>query len=101
MHRPSPAQICWGTLSVVSATVVLLAVSGADSLLSISVLVIFALVLGTLATTLATTASDAGRAHRNSRAGSRPGIPAGRARLPQRPGQRSAEPASPATGRST
>ncbi|MGA5704020.1 hypothetical protein [Peterkaempfera bronchialis] len=65
MPRPTPAQVCWGTLAVVSATVVLLAVSGADSPLSITVLVVFALALGTLGTTLSIT----GHAHRTARTG--------------------------------
>lgn len=67
MPRPTLAQACWGTLAVVSATIVLLAVSGADSLLSITVLVVFAVALGTLATAL----SMAGQALRDSRPGSR------------------------------
>ncbi|MCD0485118.1 hypothetical protein LO771_22720 [Streptacidiphilus sp. ASG 303] len=63
MPRPTPAQICWGTLAVVSATAVLLAVSGADSVPAVTVLVVFGLALGTLATALLVP----GRAPRDSR----------------------------------
>ncbi|WP_055589970.1 hypothetical protein [Peterkaempfera griseoplana] len=85
MPRPTLAQTCWGTLAVVSATVVLLAVSGADSLLSITVLVVFSVALGTLATALSMT----GQALRGSRSAEtrvvRTGGPGRAARLPQRP----------------
>ncbi|MFC9326286.1 hypothetical protein [Kitasatospora sp. NPDC057015] len=52
MPRPTLAQICTGTLTVVVATVALLAVSGATGVLEIAVLVAVALALGTLATAL-------------------------------------------------
>ncbi|MFJ6216428.1 hypothetical protein ACIQGZ_24330 [Streptomyces sp. NPDC092296] len=52
MPRPTPAQICWGTLVTVSATVVMLAVSGTDSLPVVTVLVVVAVALGTLAAAL-------------------------------------------------
>ncbi|MEY9965788.1 hypothetical protein ABIA33_003838 [Streptacidiphilus sp. MAP12-16] len=56
MPRLTPAQICYGTLSVVVATVALLAASGAHSLLAVSLLVILGLTLGTIAAALAITA---------------------------------------------
>ncbi|MEZ0094290.1 hypothetical protein [Streptacidiphilus sp. EB129] len=56
MPRLTPAQICYGTLAVVVATVALLAASGAHSLLAISLLVILGLTLGTIAAALAITA---------------------------------------------
>jgi hypothetical protein len=56
MPRLTPAQICYGTLGVVVATVALLAASGAQSLLTISLLVILGLTLGTIAAALAITA---------------------------------------------
>ena len=56
MPRLTPAQICYGTLSVVVATVALLAASGAHSLLAISLLVILGVTLGTIAAALAITA---------------------------------------------
>ena len=56
MPRLTPAQICYGTLAVVCATVALLALSGAHSLLTISLLVILGLTLGTIALALAITA---------------------------------------------
>jgi hypothetical protein len=65
MPRPTLAQLCYGTLTVISATVLLLFVSDTDSLPGITVLVVFALTLGTLATSL----SVANRALRN---GTRP-----------------------------
>ncbi|MEY9837599.1 hypothetical protein [Streptacidiphilus sp. EB103A] len=56
MPRLTPAQICYGTLAVVVATVALLAASGAHSLLTISLLMILGLTLGTIALALAITA---------------------------------------------
>jgi hypothetical protein len=56
MPRLTPAQICYGTLAVVVATVALLAASGAHSLLAIALLVILGLTLGTIAAALAITA---------------------------------------------
>ena len=56
MPRLTPAQICYGTLAVVCATVALLALSGAHGLLAISLLVILGLTLGTIAAALAITA---------------------------------------------
>ncbi|MHA6760301.1 hypothetical protein [Streptacidiphilus sp. PAMC 29251] len=56
MPRLTPAQICYGTLAVVCATVALLALFGAHSLLAISLLVILGLTLGTIAAALAITA---------------------------------------------
>ncbi|MGA5820631.1 hypothetical protein ACPC54_22530 [Kitasatospora sp. NPDC094028] len=76
MPRPSAGQLCLGSFTVVAATVALLAVSGATGVLAVSVLVGFALALGTAVTLLSLSASDR-----------RPGS-AGRA-----------EPLSPATGR--
>ncbi len=52
MPRPTVAQICTGTLTVVAATLALLTVSGATGVLEVAVLVAFALALGTLATAL-------------------------------------------------
>ncbi|GAA2143961.1 hypothetical protein GCM10009760_30920 [Kitasatospora kazusensis] len=52
MPRPTIAQLCTGTLTVVVATVALLAVSGATGVFEIMVLVAFAVALGTLATAL-------------------------------------------------
>ena len=64
MPRPTVAQICTGTLTVVAATLALLTVSGATGLLEIAVLVAFALALGTLATALSMAASRRRPAHR-------------------------------------
>ncbi|MFF1902565.1 hypothetical protein [Kitasatospora sp. NPDC058218] len=52
MPRPTTAQFCLGTFTVVAAAVALLAVSGATGVLEIAVLVGFALALGTLVTLL-------------------------------------------------
>lgn len=52
MPRPTIAQLCTGTLTVVATTVALLAVSGATGVFEIAVLVAFAVALGTLATAL-------------------------------------------------
>ncbi|MCX5212689.1 hypothetical protein OG689_25970 [Kitasatospora sp. NBC_00240] len=52
MPRPTVAQICTGTLTVVVATVALLSVSGVTGALEIAVVVAVALALGTLATAL-------------------------------------------------
>ncbi|MDH6577145.1 hypothetical protein [Kitasatospora sp. MAP5-34] len=57
MPRPTIAQLCTGTLTVVAAAVALLAVSGATGVLEIVVLVAFSLALGTLATALQMTAA--------------------------------------------
>ncbi|MFC1419334.1 hypothetical protein [Streptacidiphilus cavernicola] len=67
MPRLTPAQICYGTLAVVCATVALLALSGAHGLLAISLLVILGLTLGTIAAALAITAPARRDAPRRSR----------------------------------
>jgi hypothetical protein len=69
MTRLTPAQICYGTLAVVCATVALLALSGAHSLVAISLMVMLVLTLGTIAIALAITAP------------SRRGAPVSRSRL--------------------
>ena len=56
MPRLTPAQICYGTLAAVCATVALLALSGAHGLVAISLLVILGLTLGTIAVAVAITA---------------------------------------------
>ncbi|MFJ9951077.1 hypothetical protein [Kitasatospora sp. NPDC091207] len=58
MPRPTTAQICLGTCTVVAAAVALLAVSGATGVLEIAVLVGFALALGTLVTLLSLSTAD-------------------------------------------
>ncbi|MGW3040103.1 hypothetical protein ACWC9T_08650 [Kitasatospora sp. NPDC001159] len=50
MPRPSAAQFCLGSFTVVATTVALLAVSGASGVLEVAVLVAFALALGTVVT---------------------------------------------------
>ncbi|MBV6698413.1 hypothetical protein KV557_14935 [Kitasatospora aureofaciens] len=57
MPRPSAAQFCLGTFTVVATTVVLLAVSGAAGVLEVAVLVGFAVALGTLVTLLSLSVS--------------------------------------------
>ncbi|MER5867718.1 hypothetical protein [Kitasatospora sp. NPDC002040] len=52
MSRPTIAQLSTGTLTVVAAAAVLLAVSGSRGVFQIAVLVAFAVALGTLATAL-------------------------------------------------
>ncbi|AUG77472.1 hypothetical protein CFP65_2650 [Kitasatospora sp. MMS16-BH015] len=52
MPRPTIAQLLTGTLTVVAATVALLAVSHATGVFEIAVLATFAVALGTLATAL-------------------------------------------------
>ncbi|MFF3004459.1 hypothetical protein ACFVTF_16810 [Kitasatospora sp. NPDC057940] len=52
MPRPSAAQYCLGSFTVVAATVALLAVSGASGVLEVAVLEGFALALGTVVTVL-------------------------------------------------
>lgn len=52
MPRPSVAQACLGSFTVAATTVALLAVSGASGVLAVSVLVGFALALGTVVTVL-------------------------------------------------
>ncbi|GAA2745433.1 MULTISPECIES: hypothetical protein [Kitasatospora] len=52
MPRPTTAQLCTGTLITVATTVALLAVSGSTGVFEITVLVAFAIALGTLATAL-------------------------------------------------
>ncbi|MFE6501399.1 hypothetical protein [Kitasatospora sp. NPDC057738] len=59
MPRPSVAQVCLGSFTVVATTVVLLAVSGASGVLAVAVLVGFALVLGTVVTVLSMSAAAA------------------------------------------
>jgi hypothetical protein len=70
MPRPSAAQFCLGTFTVVATTVALLAVSGASGVLEVAVVVGFALVLGTVVTVLSLSASSrsAGAARRSSEA---------------------------------
>jgi hypothetical protein len=65
MSRPTLAQLSTGTLTVVVATVALLAVSGSTGVLEVAVLVAFAIALGTLTTALLVTVS----AHRTAAAG--------------------------------
>lgn len=59
MPRPSVAQACLGSFTVVAATVALLAVSGASGVLAVAVLVGFALALGTVVTVLSMSAAAA------------------------------------------
>ncbi|MGW7581774.1 hypothetical protein ACWGKU_16355 [Kitasatospora sp. NPDC054768] len=59
MPRPSVAQVCLGSFTVVATTVVLLAASGASGVLAVAVLVGFALVLGTVVTVLSMSAAAA------------------------------------------
>ncbi|MFF1869686.1 hypothetical protein [Kitasatospora herbaricolor] len=75
MPRPTVAQICTGTLTVVAATVALLSVSGATGALEIAVVVAVALALGTLATAL----SMSGRRRRPAPrpVAAQPAVPAG------------------------
>lgn len=56
MPRLTPAQICYGTLAVVIATVALLAASGTHSLVTTVLLAILGITLGTIAAALAITA---------------------------------------------
>ncbi|MET8625388.1 hypothetical protein ABZW30_16840 [Kitasatospora sp. NPDC004669] len=58
MPRPSAAQFCLGSFTVVATTVALLAVSGASGVLEVAVLVAFALALGTVVTVLSLSASS-------------------------------------------
>ncbi|MFI2611426.1 hypothetical protein [Kitasatospora sp. NPDC018619] len=62
MPRPSAAQACLGSFTVVATTVALLAVSGASGVLAVAVLVGFALALGTAVTVLSMSAGAAGAA---------------------------------------
>ncbi|MFE5582937.1 hypothetical protein [Kitasatospora sp. NPDC056531] len=57
MPRPSAAQFCLGSFTVVATTVALLAVSGASGVLEVAVLVAFALALGTVVTVLSLSVS--------------------------------------------
>ncbi|MFF2141302.1 hypothetical protein [Kitasatospora sp. NPDC058190] len=57
MPRPSVAQFCLGSFTVVATTVALLAVSGASGVLEVAVLVAFALALGTVVTVLSLSVS--------------------------------------------
>ncbi|MFD7451881.1 hypothetical protein [Kitasatospora sp. NPDC059827] len=57
MPRPSAAQFCLGSFTVVATTVALLAVSGASGVLEVAVLVGFALALGTVVTVLSVAVS--------------------------------------------
>ena len=56
MPRPTPAQLGYGTFAVVAAVVVLLAATGAESMLAVTLLVILGLIIGTIAAALAVTA---------------------------------------------
>lgn len=58
MPRPSAAQFCLGSFTVVATTVALLAVSGASGVLEVAVLVGFALALGTVVTVLSASVSS-------------------------------------------
>ncbi|MFJ2189523.1 hypothetical protein ACIOJE_16490 [Kitasatospora sp. NPDC087861] len=78
MPRPSAAQYCLGSFTVVAATVALLAVSGASGVLEVAVLVGFALALGTLVTVLSLAMSG------RSAAGAASPAPAGREYARQR-----------------
>ncbi|MFJ3220705.1 hypothetical protein ACIPLC_32880 [Kitasatospora sp. NPDC086801] len=80
MPRPSAAQYCLGSFTVVAATVALLAVSGASGVLEVAVLVGFALALGTVVTVLSLAASGRSAA----RAGAAAPTPAGREYARQR-----------------
>ncbi|WP_329495181.1 hypothetical protein [Kitasatospora herbaricolor] len=75
MPRPTVAQICTGTLTVVVATVALLGVSGATGALEIAVVVAVALALGTLATALSMSGSR--RRPAPGTAGAQPAVPTG------------------------
>ncbi|MER7846764.1 hypothetical protein ABTZ03_22750 [Kitasatospora sp. NPDC096077] len=68
MPRPSAAQFCLGSFTVVATTVALLAVSGAAGVLEVAVLVGFALALGTVVTLLSLSVSA-----RSGAAAGRPG----------------------------
>ncbi|MFJ9773729.1 hypothetical protein ACIRVF_21215 [Kitasatospora sp. NPDC101157] len=57
MPRPSAAQFCLGSFTVVATAVALLAVSGASGVLEVAVLVAFALALGTVVTVLSVSVS--------------------------------------------
>ncbi|MQS12429.1 hypothetical protein F7Q99_09045 [Streptomyces kaniharaensis] len=61
MPRPSAAQLCLGTFTVVASAVALLAVSGAEGVLEVGVLVVFALALGTLVTVLSSVSARSSR----------------------------------------
>ncbi|MBC3842533.1 hypothetical protein GXW82_27080 [Streptacidiphilus sp. 4-A2] len=56
MPRLTPAQICYGTVAVVIATVALLAASGTHSLVVTVLMAILGITLGTIAAALAITA---------------------------------------------
>lgn len=62
MSRPTIAQLSTGSLTVVVAAAVLLAVSGSRGVFEIAVLVAFAVALGTLATALLVTVAAQRRA---------------------------------------
>ncbi|GAA1150257.1 uncharacterized membrane protein YebE (DUF533 family) [Kitasatospora gansuensis] len=72
MSRPTIAQLLTGTLTVVAAAAVLLAVSGSRGVFEIAVLVAFAVALGTLATALLVTVSAQRRAAGSHRPQARP-----------------------------
>ncbi|MFD4394069.1 hypothetical protein [Kitasatospora sp. NPDC058478] len=73
MPRPSAAQYCLGSFTVVAATVALLAVSDASGVLEVVVLEGFALALGTVVTVLSLAVSGRSAA----RAGTTSPAPAG------------------------
>ncbi|MFG2915526.1 hypothetical protein ACGF0D_21895 [Kitasatospora sp. NPDC048298] len=75
MPRPSVAQACLGSFTVVASTVALLAVSGASGVLAVAVLVGFALALGTVVTVLSMSAAAA----RSAAGTAAPADPAGAA----------------------
>ncbi|MFJ9844929.1 hypothetical protein ACIRYZ_31695 [Kitasatospora sp. NPDC101155] len=81
MPRPSAAQFCLGSFTVVATTVALLAVSGASGVLEVAVLVAFALALGTVVTVLSLSVSA--RAALTEEAGASP-VTAGREYARQR-----------------
>ncbi|MFJ9522186.1 hypothetical protein ACIRPK_28530 [Kitasatospora sp. NPDC101801] len=62
MSRPTIAQLTTGTLTMVAAAAVLLAVSGSRGVFEIAVLVAFAVALGTLSTALLVTVAAQRRA---------------------------------------
>lgn len=93
MPRPTSAQLCYGILTVVAATVALLAVSGAESLLSITVTVVLGLTLGTAVTARSMApATPAAARERVTTAGP---LVAARAERPRAGGPLEAEYASP------
>jgi hypothetical protein len=83
MPRPTLAQFCTGTLTIVVTTVVLLAVSGATGVPAVAALVAVAVALGVLVTLLlmtadrrrAATSPASGRPGTEPRPTARPAVP--------------------------